>query len=136
VILKRALQGAGVMSVAAVASVAMATSALAADYEMNTRDGGDTGGKIEFTRSGDKLEVCDEQADGWRAVAYVINPDGSERYKLPVSGDGDCKTKSAENGSPFNLNEKKTYTFKVCLDHDNPNHSDDRFCNEASWKAG
>ncbi|MGI5352191.1 hypothetical protein ACQEU8_28965 [Streptomyces sp. CA-250714] len=134
-ILKRTFQTAGVAVAALATSLAMATSAHAADHKVNTTDDR-PGGKLTFTRNGDVVEVCDEQEDGWRAVGYVINPDGSYRYVMAAGGSGTCLTKGAADGSPWNLNENKTYTFRICLDHDKPEPSDDRFCNSRKWRAG
>ncbi|GAB2604280.1 hypothetical protein GCM10027168_41530 [Streptomyces capparidis] len=133
--MKRTLQVAGVTVAALVTTLAMATSAHAEDHQLDTSDDR-AGGRIEFTRAGDTLKLCDQQADGWRAVAYVINPDGSYRYILSASGHGTCVTKGQADGPPWNLNEDKVYTFRVCLDHDEPEPSDDRFCQSRNWRAG
>ncbi|WP_155054715.1 hypothetical protein [Streptomyces blattellae] len=133
---KRALRATGVLAAAAVTTLAMATSAQAADHRLETADGGEKGGSIEFTRAGDRLEVCDEDNDGWRAIAYVINPDGSERYRLPASGEGNCNVRGQADGGRYNLNENRTYRFRVCLDQDSGSVLDDEHCASRRWRAG
>lgn len=133
-VLKRMLKASGVMAAAVVVSLTMATGAQAASHEMKTDDG-DPGGKVTFNSDGDKTTVCDEQADGWSAVAYVINPNGTKRYGVRASGDGNCRTRSADNGGRYNLSDGTHYTFRVCLDHDGSGTGDDRFCDSARWQA-
>ncbi|MDN0199985.1 hypothetical protein [Streptomyces sp. S.PNR 29] len=98
-------------------------------------DDDNPGGKLTFNSDGDKTKVCDEQADGWSAVAYVINPNGSTRYSLRASGNGDCDDRSADDGGQYNLDDGTYYTFRVCLDHDGSGTGDDRFCDSARWQA-
>jgi len=133
--LRRTYQTLGVAVAALATSLAMAGSAHAVDHELWTTDDR-PGGKLSFTRAGDEVEVCDKQADGWRAVGYVINPDGTYRYLMAAGGSGTCITRGAADGAPWNLNENKTYTFRICLDHDKPEPDDDRFCNSRKWRAG
>ncbi|MFD0557523.1 hypothetical protein FB566_2797 [Stackebrandtia endophytica] len=132
--LKRTMQTVAMAVIAIVTSFALAATAHAADMTIRTTDD-NPGGKLEFTQNGDIVKLCDTQADGWRAVGYVIKPNGSRQYMLAASGNGNCTTKRANQGSPYNLVEGTTYTFKVCLDKDNSNTSDDRFCRSAKMKA-
>ncbi|WP_262706397.1 MULTISPECIES: hypothetical protein [Streptomyces] len=132
--IKGMLKASGVMAAAVVVSLTMATGAHAASHEMKTDDG-DPGGKLTFNSDGDKIKVCDEQADGWSAVAYVINPDGSTRYSLSARGNGNCTPRSADDGGRYNLHDGTDYTFRVCLDHDGSGTGDDRFCDSARWTA-
>ncbi|MEV1082711.1 hypothetical protein AB0I98_31560 [Streptomyces sp. NPDC050211] len=134
---KRTLRGAGVSAAAVATTFAMATGAQAADPDHTLWTNDDRpGGKIEFTRNGDKLEVCDDQPDGLRAVAYVINPDGTQRYGIAASGSGNCTDRDDSDGSRYNLNENKRYTFRVCLDENEDGSGDDRFCQSRKWRAG
>ena len=130
----RILRTLAMTAIAVLTSFALAATAHAADMTIRTTDD-NPGGKLEFTAQGDIVKLCDTQADGWRAVGYVIKPNGSRQYMLTASRNGTCTTKRANQGSPYNLTEGTTYTFKVCLDRDNNNTSDDKFCRSASMKA-
>jgi hypothetical protein len=128
------LKAGGVTASALAVCVAVATGAQAASYEMKTDDG-NPGGKLSFDSDGDRAEVCDIQADGWSAVAYVIDSSGSTRYAFRASGNGNCAERSADDGGRYNLGDGDYYTFRVCLDHDGSGSGDDRFCDSARWQA-
>jgi|tagenome__1003787_1003787.scaffolds.fasta_scaffold19563856_2 hypothetical protein len=131
--LRRPFATVGLTTAAVLGTLVMATSAFAADMTLKTTDD-NPGGTISFTADGDVLKLCDSDADGKRAVTYVR--DGSRTvYWMWASGNGNCITRSASNGSPFNLTEGHTYTFRVCIDNNNDNTSDDQFCNSANKKA-
>lgn len=132
--IKGMLRAAGVMAAAVVVAVATATGAHADGGDLWTDDG-DPGGKLSFNSDGDKTKVCDEQADGWSAIGYVINPNGSTRYKIRARGDGNCNERSADDGGRYNLADGTKYTFRICLDHDGAGTGDDRFCDNHKWRA-
>ncbi|MGA5895102.1 hypothetical protein [Streptomyces venetus] len=131
--IREMVKASGVMAAAVVVSLATATGAHADSNEMKTNDD-NPGGKLTFNSDGDKTKVCDEQADGWSAVAYV-SQDGSTVYSLRARGDGNCIAVSADDGGRYNLRDGEKYTFRICLDHDSSSTGDDRFCDKAVWRA-
>lgn len=132
--LKRVLKATGVVAATVVLSLATATGAHADGGDVYTDDA-DPGGKLSFESNGDIMTVCDVDADGWSAVGYVINPNGSTRYGIRARQNGNCNQRTAADGGRFNLSEGTRYEFRICLDHNGSGPGDDRYCDIASWKA-
>lgn len=60
-----------------------------------TTDGGTRGGRAVWTATGDHLQVCDRDADGW-SVQAALQWSGSDGYThkftATASGNGNCVT--------------------------------------------
>ncbi|WP_313811071.1 hypothetical protein [Glutamicibacter sp.] len=119
--------------------VGAAPPASAADHSMKTLGdvlfpGQDAGGSMWFNTYGDVVTVCDREADGRYAVLYVYNEEayGVQRYKVTAKGDGNCTTRKASMGSPYNLREGKTFGFLLCTA--TKEYPDGAYCNAATWR--
>lgn len=77
------------------------------------------GGLGSFVANGDLTQVCDAQADGYAAVAYLRRWDGP-LWKTVVAngGSGTCKSESID------IPEGERLTLTICLRKDNK----DSFC--------
>ena len=77
------------------------------------------GGVVTFQDNGDVVTVCDTDADGKRAAVYVYqyNPGVGwlPTYRTYAAGNGNCTTRSASDGYPYNLAEGEYYKIKICL---------------------
>ncbi|MFI5592517.1 hypothetical protein ACIA5G_46245 [Amycolatopsis sp. NPDC051758] len=114
-----------VLAVAAAALIGVlsfAAPASAADHtkHMHTGDafGSVTGwsGEGVFTEEGDRVHICDTDADGRGVIIYVYKgtpASGTQLYSINVGGEGSCVTKSAANGGVYNLPESRV-GFKFC----------------------
>ncbi|MET7809385.1 hypothetical protein ABZT26_00830 [Streptomyces sp. NPDC005395] len=110
-----------------------ASSAVASDYDYKITTLGHIffpGGSIEYTKYGDKVKVCDTDADGKAAMGRVIRLTGTTVYTLRAGGKGNCTTRDANDGGVFNLVEGWTYRFSVCLATDS---GDEGYCNSEKW---
>ncbi|MGP3756966.1 hypothetical protein [Streptomyces sp. IBSNAI001] len=109
-----------------------ASSAAASDYKITTV--GHIifpGGSIEYTKYGDKVKVCDIDADGKAAMGRVMRQTGTTVYTLRAGGKGNCTTRDANDGGVYNLVEGWTYTFWICLASDDGSEG---YCNKGTWK--
>lgn len=100
------------------------------DFCIETTDD-NPGARMWVELTGDKVQVCDTDADGKRAVGNVYNGSRSagtldHRYTIyDENADGSCKTVLANMGGKYNLPEDREFTFEVCIDDDpGPN----KFC--------
>lgn len=125
------------VSVVPLAGVVLAltsTPAHAAEYLMFTKDGR-PGGSVKFTAAGDKVHLCDLQADGKRVKLRVMNvtkdPNQIE-YTIDASGLQACADVDASMGQPFNLAEKHCFNFDIWLS-DNGRRLQDS-TNIAQWR--
>lgn len=85
-----------------------------------SRDGGTAGGKAVWTAYGDKLTVCDRDADGYsaRAVLQWIGDDGyTHQFTATASGSGRCTTVDK------NIEDHRTGWVSVYLLHVNSGSS-------------
>ena len=112
----------GVAAAALIAVLSFASPASAADHtkHMHTGDafGSATGwsGEGVFTEEGDRVHICDTDADGRGVIIYVYKgtpADGYILYSIHVGGEGNCVTKSAANGGVYDLPESRV-GFKFC----------------------
>jgi hypothetical protein len=126
-----------VLIVGAVAPSASASTAAAVrecprgnwDFCIETTDD-NPGGRMWVELTGDKVQICDTDADDKRAVGNVYNGSRSagtlsKRYTFYAETRGTCVTKLANMGSPYNLPEDREFTFEICIDDD---PGTDRFC--------
>lgn len=111
-----------VVAAALVTVLSFASPAAAAEHthHMHTGDAfGDlTGwsGEGVFTEEGDRVHICDTDADGRGVIIYVYKgtPDnGVLLYSTHVGGNGNCVTKSAADGGVYNLPETRV-GFSFC----------------------
>ncbi|WP_370967102.1 hypothetical protein [Amycolatopsis sp. cg9] len=107
---------------ALVAVLSCASPASAADHTKHLHTGdafGDvTGwsGEGVFTEEGDRVHICDTDADGRGVIidVYKGTPEnGYILYSMHVGGNGNCDTKSAADGGVYNLPETRI-GFKFC----------------------
>lgn len=70
---------------------------------------------MSFTANGDKLTVCDIEADGYAALAYIETTNNTLRYQLQAGGVDTCKTRDASYGGVYDLPEGNTWWITVCL---------------------
>jgi hypothetical protein len=127
------------LTAAAMALLAVTTTLLASPgaaqaawpYSMSTDDA-DPGGRVRFAPDGDVVEICDIEADGWAAQVDVWNyTEGNTKiYSYQIGGDGNCQTLRASLGGKWDLEERDTFKFRVCLD--NSSH-DPSYCDYAYW---
>ncbi|MDX3190042.1 hypothetical protein PV458_16670 [Streptomyces sp. MN03-5084-2B] len=112
----------GVAAAALVTALSFAAPASAADHtkHMHTGDafGDVTGwsGEGVFTEEGDRVHICDTDADGRGVAIYVYKgtpATGTFLYSMEVGGNGNCVTKSAADGGVHNLPESRV-GFKFC----------------------
>ncbi|MFB9687837.1 hypothetical protein [Amycolatopsis plumensis] len=112
----------GVAAAALVAALSFASPASAADHtkHMHTGDafGDVTGwsGEGVFTEEGDRVHICDTDADGRGVAIYVYKgtpASGAQLYWMHVGGNGNCVTRSAADGGVYNLPETRV-GFKFC----------------------
>jgi hypothetical protein len=112
----------GVAAAALIATLTLAAPASAAEHtkHMHTGDayGSVTGwsGEGVFTEEGDRVHICDTDADGRGVAIYVYKgtpADGYLRYSMQVGGNGNCVTKSAADGGVYDLPESRV-GFKFC----------------------
>jgi hypothetical protein len=102
------------------------------DHVLWTTDN-NPGGRLRYDRNGQKVEVCDRQADGWRAVGYVWDTVTGERvHTINVPANENCKTRDRTDRR---LVQGRLHAFRICLDRDDPSRDDDRFCNAEYWRA-
>jgi hypothetical protein len=99
------------------------TAALLQNEVMYTDDPA-PGGVVYFTAYGDKVKLCDIEADG-RGVTLNVSHNGVTRYNMSVGGWGNCVTRSNSSGPAFDLPEGKVYKFRICLTSG--------WCDEAWW---
>jgi hypothetical protein len=112
----------GVAAAALISLLTLAAPASAAKHtkHMHTGDayGSVTGwsGEGVFTEEGDRVHICDTDADGRGVIIYVYKgtpDDGVKLYSINVGGEGNCVTKSASDGGVYNLPETRI-GFKFC----------------------
>jgi hypothetical protein len=123
--------GAGLTGATLLVSAPMA-SAATWDEWMYTDDG-DPGGVIRFKAYGDRVQVCDIQADGYGVIGWIDDGYGSGPNRVYVGGYGSCKTVDAStSGGKYNQRENTWVHFEVCL----TNSSHTGWCDEAGWWNG
>ncbi|WP_410571322.1 hypothetical protein [Amycolatopsis sp. cmx-4-61] len=112
----------GVAAAALISVAGLAAPASAADHVKHIHTGdafGDvTGwsGEGTFTEEGDRVHICDTDADGRGVAVYVYKgtpATGVQLYWMHVGGNGNCVTKSAADGGVYNLPETRV-GFKFC----------------------
>jgi len=118
----------GASAVAVIATFALAGPASAATLKIWTTDD-NPGGSLQWTAYGDKVTVCDTQADNYFAEGDVYNSKGIFVYSVIASGNGTCKSESASNGAPYDLTEGAKYTLDVCIMED---FGYPKFCSSAT----
>jgi hypothetical protein len=99
------------------------------DFCIETTDD-NPGARMWVALTGDKVQICDTDADGKRAVGNVYNGSRSagtlsKRYTFYAEQRGTCVTKLANMGGVYNLPEGKEFTFEICIDDD---PGTDKFC--------
>ncbi|WP_416477128.1 hypothetical protein [Streptomyces sp. LKA04] len=112
----------GVAGSAGLLVLGAATSAYAADGSMETDDLF-PGGKVTWTKYGDIITACDQDADGHAASVSVNYYKGGQYYgySLTAGGNGTCKTRRASDGGVYNLPEGAMIKIEICLAKDNSN---------------
>lgn len=73
-------------------------------------------GEGVFTEEGDRVHICDTDADGRGVAIYVYKgtpASGTQLYSMHVGGNGNCVTKSAASGGVYDLPETRV-GFKFC----------------------
>ena len=112
---------ASVTAASAALVLTVANPAAAADHTMRTGDafGDVTGysGKGWFNERGDVVTICDDDADGIAVKMWVYKDElyGAKAYEFSVGGEGNCATRKASMGSPYNLRENRHAAFLFCL---------------------
>jgi hypothetical protein len=102
---------------AVVTTFTLAGPANAATETIRTTDA-NPGGSLAWTAYGDKVTVCDTDADGKFAEGDVYNSKGVFVYSVFASGNGNCTTVDANTDATHNLVEGATYKFEICLNFD------------------
>lgn len=111
-------------------SVAVVTPAFAWDQDMYTDDPS-PGGRVRFEATGDIVEVCDIEADGFGVYLEVHdNTSGITKYSLRISGNNECQTVRASMGGSYNLAENHVFRFKICLVRGSESP---RYCDTQYW---
>ncbi|MEU5613471.1 hypothetical protein AB0H03_32975 [Streptomyces sparsogenes] len=111
-------------------SAGAATTADWWDEQMHTDDS-DPGGRVRFKADGDKVELCDIEADGWKVNLTIIVPGTHTPVdKMSVGGTGNCVTHTASNG--HNLKENEDYIFRIYLSNSNNSYA---YADESIWQA-
>lgn len=99
--------------VAAAATVIGITPAFAAKNDYAFTTDAKPGGRANFRASGEYIEACDIQADGYRVKAWAMWIDSRKSWNVPVedaNGSGnDCVSRKID------VPEGKKVTIKVCL---------------------
>jgi hypothetical protein len=98
---------------------------------MNTDDG-DPGGRVEFTKRGDRVRVCDKEADGYSAWVGVYDHDKGDKhvYDLYARQNGTCIEVYADLAPKYDLTEGHDFKFVVCLDN---GEYWKHYCDTAYW---
>ncbi|MFH0245878.1 hypothetical protein ACGRHY_26475 [Streptomyces sp. HK10] len=74
-----------------------------------------SGAAATFREQGDRLEVCDVNTDGYRALVDVQTAAGAHVYRVTDSyNDSECTVVSAVDGR-HNIAEKYSYKLRVCV---------------------
>lgn len=122
---------AAVGAVAVVAIVGLAAPAHAAsDHHAYTNDWSPKGGRVDFWRYGDVVQICDRVADGYGVNVRVIdNTQALHKYSIGIGGKGRCKSVKASMGSPYNLREGNQFEFRLCLEKQGKLYD----CNYVYW---
>lgn len=106
---------AGLMAM--VGTMAFSTGVSAASYQewIYTSDGSPYGGIARWIENGDRLETCDNEADGWGVEAYIFRvSDGATLIdNINTGGNGYCNSKSKD------LPENVELELMVCLEKGN-----------------
>lgn len=93
-----------------------AAAAPAAGNEHMYSDDPNSGARVTFTRDGDVVELCDIQADGYKAFVDVVDwTTDTFKYRYEIGGDGRCQTFRASLGGKYNLAEDHVFRFRVAL---------------------
>ncbi|MEU0467510.1 hypothetical protein ABZ215_26205 [Amycolatopsis sp. NPDC006131] len=128
---RRTLSAVAVVTAAAVAPVVMAPAADAAWWKLQMHtDDGDPGGRVRFQPNGDRVEVCDIEADGYGVELYVSRPYHNDSYRIRVGGNGNCVTRDAD-WPGYNLAENTYYDFDIYLTKNNRLH----YWDESTWPS-
>lgn len=124
----------GLVFVAILMSLAVASPSFAADNTMHTNDG-DPGGRVQVNWYGDIVTICDIEADGWGVYVSVTDIDThSLRYSFWVGGNGNCATHRANQGGVYDLTENHTFAFKLCLRKADQGGVNLSYCDYSNWK--
>ncbi|GGR69783.1 hypothetical protein GCM10010252_04830 [Streptomyces aureoverticillatus] len=106
----------GLAAAAVVTPLVTAPPAAAAQwwsYQMHTDDG-DPGGRVRYQPNGDRVQVCDIEADGHRAGVHVYDTVLRAHVDdFAVGTAGKCVTHDAND---TNLKEGRKYVFTVYLE--------------------
>jgi len=112
----------GIAAAALALTLGLSTPASAADHTHHMHTG-DVWGNISgwsgegvFTEEGDRVHICDVDADGYAVIMFVYKgapATGYILYSFHVGGEGTCATKSAADGGIHNLPEGRI-GFKFC----------------------
>ncbi|MGW1564599.1 hypothetical protein ACWCQ1_50520 [Streptomyces sp. NPDC002144] len=100
-------------------------------------DDSDPGGVVYWTRDGDKLEVCDIEADGYGVHStiqwsYYYDHDYHNGYYLnETRGNGKCSYRDAADGGVYDIPEHTYVEVWVCLEKDGVNRTDT--CDHSVW---
>ena len=84
------------------------------DLKAYSTDGGQAGARIQFAEDGDVLQLCDLDADGYKAYAKAVRlSDDSVRYTITdTTTNNGCAWISASTGG--NLAENYDHKIWVC----------------------
>lgn len=116
-------RGLGVAAAVTALTVGLPSPAMASDsyHVMNTGDafGGpvfDYSGEAYFTEHGDKVKICDTDADGYAVKMWVSldNAYGPNLYSFYRGGEDNCATHEASEGGAYNLPENRYIGFLFC----------------------
>jgi len=101
---------AGLMALIGAVTFSSSASAATSNLWYYTTDS-NPGGKARWIDSGDYIEICDVEADGWGAIAFLSrNSDGLELMSgFTQAGNGTCTTVSK------NISETVELELMVCL---------------------
>lgn len=108
-----AAAGAPLLTAPTASAAPAATTANWWDEQMHTNDS-DPGGRVRFKADGDKVELCDIEADGWKVNLTIVHGyTGNVVDRMSVGGNGSCVTHTAANG--HDLTENQHYYFQIYL---------------------
>jgi hypothetical protein len=98
---------------------------------MYTTDANPHGGRLQFAKDGDVVQVCDIDADGWQVRgAWGPNVNGDVCWIQITGGNGTCFSVGA--GSGCNLPENRSIAFAICMRQGDRS----RGCSSATWSSG
>src|ERR1700754_3937438 len=104
--------------VMAIASVALfwGSPAVASDYGPIFTSDADPGGQADWSEANDQLTVCDRQADGYGARAYIYRPNpGDSGNGTVLMAQEDSNSNDGCKSIRRDISESGLTSIKICL---------------------